>query len=186
MHNLVLTYQIHLLIMLGIVIPRKENGMNKRIELNSRRRIFIVDIENAVGCGLLGAEDVVREMASLEEIYSIQKSDLVVMGVSHGSNVFPAHAWKGARIVLKRGHDGADIALKKVLSHERLAERFEEVVIVSGDGIFAEEAEALRKLGVGVTIHADVRRAAAKLLRYATYANLTKDGKLAAQFRLAA
>lgn len=160
--------------------------MNKRIELNSPRRIFIIDIENAVGCGALSSEDVIREKTSLEEIYSIRESDLVVIGVSHGNNVFPAHSWEGARIVLKHGHDGADLALKKVLIQERIEERFDDVVIVSGDGTFSEEAKMLRRRGVNITIHADIKRVAAKFLRFATYVNLTKDRALTVQFKIAA
>lgn len=160
--------------------------MNKRIELNSHRRIFVVDIENAIGNGVITEEDVIRERAFFEEFYSITDKDFVVVGVSHGNNVFPARSWTSARIVLKHGHDGADIVLKNVLNHERIEERFEEVVIVSGDGAFSEEAKRMKKAGLRVTIHAETKRIAARLLHYATYANLTHDHRIAAQLKIAA
>lgn len=172
--------------MFGIVIPNKGYVMNKRMELNSHRRIFVVDIENAIGNGVITEEDVVREKAHLEEFYSISDKDLVVVGVSHGNNVFPAHAWTSARIVLKYGHDGADVALKKVLKHERIEDRFKEVVIVSGDGTFSEEAECMKSLGLKVTIHAEVKRIAARLLYFATCVNLTHKNKVAVQLKIAA
>lgn len=160
--------------------------MNKRIELNSQRRIFVIDIENAIGNGIITEEDVVRERALLEEHYSIGDKDLVVIGVSHSNNVFPAHAWTSARIVLKRGHDGADIALKNVLTQEQIEDRFEEVVIVSGDGTFSEEVELLRRSGVGVIVHAGVKSIASKLLRLASYVNLTHENRVVAQLKIAA
>jgi len=147
--------------------------MNKRMELNSRRRLFIVDIENTVGNGVLGTEDVARVKSSMEAFYSIGEQDFVVIGVSHSNNVFPSHVWESARIVLKKGHNGADAALKNVLKSERIVDRFSEVVIVSGDGAFAEEAGSLRSLGVAVTIHAEAIRVAKRLLRSASLANLT-------------
>ena len=76
--------------------------MNKRMELNSRRRLFIVDIENTVGNGVLGTEDVARVKSSMEAFYSIGEQDFVVIGVSHSNNVFPSHVWESARIVLKK------------------------------------------------------------------------------------
>ncbi len=160
--------------------------MNKRIELNTHRRIFIVDIENAIGNGVITEEDVVRVKSSLEKFYSICDKDLVVVGVSHSNSVFPAHAWTSARIVLKRGHNGADIALKKVLGHERIGTRFEEVVIVSGDGIFSEEVKFLKSLGVRVTIHAGIRCIASRLLRLASFVNLAHENRVSAQLKIAA
>ncbi len=160
--------------------------MNKRIELNYRRRIFVIDIENAIGCGVITEGAVFQAKASLEELYSICDKDLVVIGVSHSRNVFPAHAWVSARITLKRGHDGADLALKKVLGDERIEDRFGEVVIVSGDGTFSEEAQHLKDAGLRVTIHAEIRRVATRLLRFASFANMTHDNKVAVQLKLAA
>lgn len=160
--------------------------MNKRIELSSRRRIFVIDIENAIGCGVITEGAVLQAKASLDELYSICDQDLVVIGVSHSRNVFPAHAWATARIVLKRGHDGADLALKKVLRDEGIEDRFREVVIVSGDGIFSEEAKFLKDAGLRVTVHAEIRRIATRLLRFVSFANLTHENKVAVQLKLAA
>ena len=165
---------------------KRGHTMNKRIELNSHRRLFIIDIENAVGSGVLTSENVLFEKALLDEHYSICDQDLVVIGVSHSENVFPAHAWPSARIVMRRGHDGADIALKTVLKNERVEERFKEVVIVSGDGTFAEEAALLKGFGAIVTVHAEIKRLATRLLRFAAFANLTRGNKVAAQLKIAA
>lgn len=159
---------------------------NKRTELNSQRRIFVVDIENAVGSGIIIEEDVARNSAFIVEHYSIGDKDLVVIGVSHSCDAFPAHAWASARIVMKRGHDGADIALMNVLTRERITDRFEEIVIVSDDGVFTEEARPLKGSGVRVTVHAETRSVASELLHFASNVNLTHENRFTAQLKLAA
>lgn len=103
---------------------------------------------------------VFQAKASLDELYSICDQDLVVIGVSHSRYVFSTHAWASARIVLKRGYDGADLALKEVLRDEGVENRFREVVIVFGDGIFSEETKLLKDAGLRVIIHAEIRRIA--------------------------
>lgn len=132
--------------------------MNRRVELmkyyRTRRRLFVVDIENAVGTGKIDEESCRSVRNRIEDSYSPVLGDLTVIGVSHQNNVFPAHSWDGARIVLKHGHNGADLALERVLSSESVEERFGEVIIVSGDGLFAAQAARLRSLGIKVTVYA--------------------------------
>ena len=132
--------------------------MNKRIELmkhnKASRKLFVVDIENAVGIGTVDEESCRKVRSRIEREYKPAGGDLTVIGVSHQNNVFPARSWDGARIVLRKGHDGADLALENVLSSESIEERFSEVVIVSGDGLFASQAARLRSLGVKVTVDA--------------------------------
>ena len=57
---------------------------------------------------------------------------------------------------------------------------------MSGDGIFSEEAELLKDAGLRVTIHAEIRRIATRLLRFASFANLTQENRVAVQLKLAA
>lgn len=138
--------------------------MNRRTELRKRdraiRRLFVVDIENAVGSGRVDEESCVRVERRIESVYRPNCGDMTVIGVSHKNNLFPAHAWRGARVVIKQGHDGADLALESVLSSENVEERFGEVVIVSGDHLFATQAARLKSLGVKVTVDARARQLA--------------------------
>ena len=138
--------------------------MNKRIELRksdkSARKLFVVDIENAVGSGSIDEESYKDVMSRIERTYHPGATDLTVIGVSHKNNLFPAHAWDGARVVLKEGHDGADLALESVLSSENVESCFGEVVIVSGDGLFSRQASRLRSLGVRITVDARARQLA--------------------------
>ena len=138
--------------------------MNRRIELRrsdkSARKLFVVDIENAVGTGVIDEESCKSVKSRIERTYRPGDSDLTVVGVSHKNNLFPAHAWDGARVVIREGHNGADLALEGVLINENVENRFGEVVIVSGDGLFSEQASRLRSLGVRVTVDARARQLA--------------------------
>ena len=144
------------------ILNRRAAKMNKRIELMKRggtgRKLFVIDIENAVGIGAIDEESCQMVRSRIEREYRPAGGDLTVIGVSHQSNVFPAHSWDGARVVLREGHDGADLALEGVLANERVEDRFSEVIIVSGDGLFAGQAERLRSLGVKVTVDARARQ----------------------------
>lgn len=124
------------------------------------RKLFVVDIENAVGAGAIDEESCRSVRSRIERVYNPSTGDLTVIGVSHKNNLFPAHAWDGARVVLKEGHNGADLALESVLSNENVEARFGEVVIVSGDGLFSEQASRLKSLGVRVTVDARARQLA--------------------------
>lgn len=138
--------------------------MNKRVELRrsdkSVRRLFVVDIENAVGSGAIDEESCRGVRSRIDRTYHPGDSDLTVLGVSHKNNLFPALAWDGARVVIREGHDGADLALEDVLVNENVEGRFGEVVIVSGDGLFARQASRLRFLGLRVTVDARARQLA--------------------------
>lgn len=57
----------------------------------------------------------------------------------------------GARLLFGSGPDAADLALIAVIEHEGLAARFDEVIIASGDGIFAGYAAQLAAADVRVT-----------------------------------
>ena len=164
--------------------------MNKRIEIlkhpNHPRRMFIVDIENAIGCGVISDDRVKQQKYRIEETYGCNEDDLVVIGVSHSKNAFPARCWKGARIVLKHGENGADLALKRVMQTEDLASRFGEVVIVSGDGIFAKEAKALKQEGARVLIDSALDSVASKMIQMASIANMHTSTNKVYQLRLTA
>jgi hypothetical protein len=80
-----------------------------------------------------------------------------------------------ARHILGRGISGADRALVDVLHQEHVAERFVEVVIVSGDGIFADVAAELGQQGVVVTVVARQGSLSARLRLAATRIVLLPD-----------
>lgn len=93
---------------------------------------------------------------------------------------------EGRSFGFRKGKNGADIALEDVLKKERVPERFSEVVIVSGDGLFAEEARSLRDSGVRVTVDSPCGRASRSLLLAASLIDLRGAKRLEASYARAA
>lgn len=116
------------------------------------RRLVVVDIENLVG----GAVTCARQARTACELFDFTRvsepGDHVVIGASHFSILHSGLGWPNTRLVVGSGVDGADRALLEVLTEERVESRFDEVVIASGDGIFAEIATDLAEAGVRVTV----------------------------------
>ncbi|MHB1819881.1 MAG: NYN domain-containing protein [Streptosporangiaceae bacterium] len=113
---------------------------------------MLVDIENVVGGGVVTeclarwARDVVVGSVAVAE------REQVIVGTSHVGAFNTRAAWPCARLLVRSGANGADLVLLGVMQTERIAQRFDEVVLVSGDGIFADTVAALGTLGVTVTV----------------------------------
>lgn len=117
----------------------------------ARRRIVLIDIENVVG-GLAAVRDYVSwAKVVVGECVPAQPGDQVVIGVGPTGLLDLACAWKSVRYVMRPGQNGADLALLEVLG-ENIADRFTEVVLVSGDGIFTHAIAALAARGVKTTV----------------------------------
>lgn len=116
------------------------------------RRIVVMDIENVVGGSV--ERSVIAQLAwsTVAEAIGLESGEQVVIGVGPSSLLSAGTGCPRARCVMGRGINGADLALIEVLREERIADRFTEVVIVSGDGAFAEVAAWLGSSGVSVTV----------------------------------
>lgn len=127
----------------------------KRMTPRGSRRLVLVDIENVAGGGLRTAAMAAWARNVVQEGVAVEPGEQVVVGVSAVDGLFHAkQAWPEARVILGFGHDGADHALLDVLCSESVADRFDQVAIVSGDGIFAEAAAAIGSQGATVTVFA--------------------------------
>lgn len=129
-------------------------GMRTRTErMLAGRRIVVVDIENVVGGAVTAAELVHWARQLIEATLALEEDDLVVVGTSGVSLLEVGCHWSHVRRVVRNGRDGADLELLQVLA-ENIAARFDRVVIVSGDHIFADVAAELAGSGVDVTVAA--------------------------------
>lgn len=142
-----------------MIIYMTITGVRRRTlkqRIGGNRRIVLVDIENIVGGSAAVHDHVVWAKKTVEAPISLRPGDLVVVGVGPSGLVDVGTTWTGVRVVMGRGVDGADLALLDVLA-ENIADRFAEVVLVSGDGIFANEVATLAVQGVRTTViaHAD-------------------------------
>ena len=118
---------------------------------NQNRTLHLIDIENLVGSPDPSARQVREVRAHYEPMY-VRSGDLVVVACSH--HAFGAVAWQWPRVrhVPRSGKDGADLALLGVITGELVAERFQHVVVASGDAIFADAVARLGMQGVSVTV----------------------------------
>lgn len=117
------------------------------------RVLHLIDIENLAGGPGFSQQDAATIQLAYGQVAPRGRVDQVVLATSH--HAAPA-AWFGwpatARRLVRSGSDGADLALLDVLEHESITNRFEHVVIASGDGIFSFEAARLQAAGVDVTV----------------------------------
>jgi hypothetical protein len=112
----------------------------------------LVDIENVAGGAIMTVDEGQRARLSILRTGLIGTQDQIVVGTSHTGVLGAGLAWPRCRLVVRSGPDGADLALLSVICDERIAERFDEVLLVTGDGIFAEAVAALGVAGVSVTV----------------------------------
>lgn len=115
------------------------------------RRLYLVDIENAVGGPRPTAHEVAAVRTELAAAYPTHAGDLVIVGVAHNGLLEVGCTWTGVRHVTRSGEDGADLALLEELD-DSVLRRFDEVVIVSGDHLFSERIAELAALGLPTTV----------------------------------
>lgn len=117
-----------------------------------RRTLHLIDIENLVGTALPGQDEVSSLRMQYRKHVGIGETDHVVIACSHLAFRDAAFGWRDARHLVRSGPDGADIELLNVIYGEHVAERFTDVLIGSGDGIFADAAAYLAGHGCQVTV----------------------------------
>lgn len=118
-----------------------------RSNLNNRRMV-LVDIENLVGNGFVSAAQISWARAALKVAAALRPADQVVVGSSSSDCLLTSgSSWTDQRYLCRHGHDGADLALLEVMTDEHLVERYAEVVLASGDGIFTDAVARLATAG---------------------------------------
>ncbi|MCQ9368646.1 NYN domain-containing protein [Brevibacterium sp. 91QC2O2] len=117
------------------------------------RRLVLVDIENVVGGGVCMPHEVQRAQTAVVTAVGLRPGDQVILACGRFGADVVGFEWEGARrLLFREGPDGADLELLEVLGNEHVEERYSEVVLVSGDGIFAEIVARLGQFGVDVTV----------------------------------
>jgi hypothetical protein len=129
----------------AVALPLKKRALRGR-------RLVVVDIENVVGGAVMTVEQASCAHMCIEGAVGLHGDEHVVIGTSHVGLMPTGLGWAGPRLVARSGDNGADPALLEVLTEERVEERFDEVVLVSGDGIFTDAVAALSAAGLRVTV----------------------------------
>lgn len=112
------------------------------------RTLHLIDIENLHGEPRPAAESVCQARTVYEAHVVVGENDLVVVACNHGCALDVGLAYAGARLVVRSGPDGADLALLEVLAEHDVGGRFDAVVVASGDGIFTDAVSALAAVGL--------------------------------------
>lgn len=136
------------------------------------RRLILIDIENISGGAIRTLAEARWVQRILDSTLGLRHQEQVIVGVSKAGAIHTGPVWTSARMVVGTGVDGADHALLDVLNNENIADRFDEVVLVSGDGIFTETVATLGGHGVKVTVVAH-RTSLAKRLQMAASQTVT-------------
>jgi len=123
------------------------------LDLNFFPRAFhVIDIENIIR----KPRPTLNEVRQAKELYlagdHYRSGDLVVIACNHGASSAVAFGWPDARLLIRSGEDGADLALLEAITQENIPRRFSRAIVASGDGIFADAVSMLGKHGVEVTV----------------------------------
>lgn len=114
--------------------------------------MVLVDIENVIRHACRTQAEAAEAHTLIDAVIGSRPGDVVVIGSDSSGLLDAVLGWGGpVRAVVGRNENGADLALLEVLA-EDLEGRFAEVVLVSGDGIFAEALAALGAEGVSTTV----------------------------------
>lgn len=125
---------------------------NTQSKAKGGRCLVLIDIENLAGTPNPTTREVVRVMDALHDALPIPDRAHCVVACSHHAAKAVSFAIPSVRHLWRSGRDGADLALLSVLNDERVEERFEYVIVCSGDGIFAARVAQLALSNVNVTV----------------------------------
>lgn len=120
------------------------------------RRLIAVDAENLLGCDPRVASAMCWEFAIGGLLHAVrfqEVTDHLVIAVAPNWAFVVMGLAPSARLVVREGHDGADLALCDALEDAAfIAARYNEVVLASGDHIFCGSVRSLAGAGVHTTV----------------------------------
>ncbi|MEV5409544.1 hypothetical protein AB0K60_12005 [Thermopolyspora sp. NPDC052614] len=147
--------------------------------LRQGRGVHLLDLENLTGSPCPTTAQVTEFMTEYRELVPIGPMDQFVVAVNPSAGLSVGMALRGIQLLIRAGRDGADRALSESAYAARLPERFERVVIGSGDGHFTDLAAWLAGSGTHVTVVS--RRGALNRRLYAAASKVVTFGTPTAQ-----
>lgn len=147
-----------------------------------RRTLCLIDIENMACTNditLCKVEEIQQRVNSTIDLCACHQT---VIAASHHNSFEAAFGWKGAaQRYIRSGRDGADLALlEHIADYSWVAERYQQVVIASGDHIFATAVARLKAMGLEVVVIAPDHGLSAAM-RFAAGPNLIHLGSAVPQ-----
>jgi hypothetical protein len=116
------------------------------------RRLVVVEIESVAEGAVRSSALASWAQSRVEEAIALREGEQVIVGATHRSILATRMAWPQPRIVTGAHTEDVQDGLLQILRGERIAERFDELVLASGNGIFADAIAALAAGGVKVTV----------------------------------
>ncbi len=141
--------------------------------------MVLVDIENITGTPTPTAEQVTVAIQQLNEAIPGFEHAQRVWACSHRAARTVGFAVLADRQLWRSGIDGADLALIEVIDTENIEERYGQVTICSGDGIFADSIARLLSQGVSVGVAANKGRVSAQLRLAAQHVTYLREAAAA-------
>lgn len=140
-----------------------------KIGLTSRtpRTLHVIDVENLASSAAPSAADVALIERRYRETAGVGASDHVVLATRAAAAPGAWFGWSLARRLVCSGCDGPPALLCQTLLNEDVANRYDRVVIGSGNAALAEAAARLQAAGVEVTVVARSGRSVSKRLKFA-------------------
>jgi hypothetical protein len=127
------------------------------------RTIHLIDAENIAGTGRPTRLDLDAGRAVLEAATRPRPGDHTVVAASVGNALLVGLTWPHAQLLVGHGPDGADVALLDWAASADLLDRFDGVVIASGDFAVVGITTSLRAAGLPVVV-ASWRESCSKVL----------------------
>lgn len=139
------------------------------------RTLYVVDVENMVGSCELTVPEVVGVQAHIYAAVRPESGAHTVIAASHHNATAAYFGWVGpVQRLVRSGKDGADSALLEAIADIAwIAGHYDQVVLASGDHIFANAVAALKAAGVRVIVIAPKTGLSARM-RLAAGPNLVR------------
>lgn len=139
------------------------------------RRLILVDIENFNGCPVKSTAQAKWCKNTLTRWLDIKEGEIVIIATDQ-SNIFNVNAgWKGPRLLAGTGPDGADLRLVDEIDRMMLGQ-FDEIALVSGDGIFAGPVARAADHGIPTTVYGHGGEISKRLQLAASQVRVSQNG----------
>ena len=114
--------------------------------------LHLIDIENLVGFGKVTAESVALVRRRYMSASKAGVNDTYCIAAHPMNRKALLEGWRGASYLYRKGKDGADQALLNIYWGLQSPEKFQRIVLGSGDFIFWQLVEDARRVGITVEV----------------------------------